>query len=334
MNKRMTTFIVIAVVIVLVVVVGSILLVRKPATSKEPFHIAFNEWVGFAPFLLAKEKGYYGDLEVDFHFIALEGDKRAGLYAGRFHMICETIDMFQTNRDTMPYPGKIVFAIDESSGGDGVVAVKEVQSLKDLKDRTAVSEPGLPAHFILQYLLHKEGMTLKDIKLQDMTSSDAAAAFISGRADIAGTYEPYLSNALQKREGAHLLVSSKDLPGLIVDVGIAGDKVMQQRKDDVKRIYIGWRKAVDYFESNRAEAVALMAKPFKLTPKEFEETISGLRYFGDQRNKELFGTDAKRGPIFETFKSISEILLTNSLTKVVDIPASKIDSSVINTSME
>ena len=65
--------------------------------------------------------------------------------------------------------------------------------------------------------------------------------------------------------------------------------------------------------------------------KQFEETISGLRYFGDQRNKELFGTNAKHGPIFQTFKSIGEILLANNLTKVADASETKIDVSVVNT---
>lgn len=294
--------------------------------------MAFNEWVGFAPFFLAKEKGFYGDLPVEFDFVALEGDKRAGLYAGRFHVICETTDMFQTSRDTIPYPGKIVFAIDESYGGDGVVATNEVKSIKDLKGKIAVSEPGQPAHFVLQYLLHKEGLTLNDIKLQNMASADAAAAFIANRADVAGTYEPYLSNALQKRKGAHLLVSSKDLPGLIVDVAIVNDDTLQRRGDDVARIYDGWCKALDYFKTNRAEAIAIMAKAFKLKPEEFEDTISGLRYFDRQRNQEMFVNGSQPGPIYGTFASIGEILKANGITKAVDSPASKIVTSVVNKS--
>ena len=333
MSKRALT-ILIGIVVIAALVVGVVLYRKRhtPSPQKQPIHLAFNEWVGFAPFFLAKEKGFYGDLPVEFDFVALEGDKRAGLYANRFQMICETTDMFQTSRDAIPYPGKIVFAIDESYGGDGVVATEEVKSIKDLKGKTAVSEPGQPAHFVLQYLLHKEGMTLNDIKLQNMASADAAAAFIARRADIAGTYEPYLTNALQKRKGSHLLVSSKDLPGLIVDVAIVNDNLMQERGEDVARIYQGWCKALDYFKTNRADAIAIMAKAFKLKPEEFEDTISGLRYFDGQRNKELFGNGPQSGPIFGTFKNIGDILQANGLTKVVDSPSSKIDTSVVNKS--
>lgn len=334
--SRRTLAVLIGIVVLVGVVVGVIRYRRTPPpiVEKQPINIAFNEWVGFAPFFLAKERGYFGDLPVEFSFVALEGDKRAGLYANRFQMICETTDMFQTNRDAVPYPGKIVFAIDESYGGDGVVATEEIKTIKDIRGKTAVTEPGQPAHFVLQYLLHKEGMTLNELNLLNMASADAAAAFIARRADVAGTYEPYLTNALQKRKGAHLLVSSKDLPGLIVDVAIVNDNLMRERGGDVARVYQGWCKAVDYLKSNRPEAVAIMAKAFKLKPEEFEDTISGLRYFDCQRNKELFGNGSQPGPIFETFESIGEILKANGLTKVVDSPTSKIDVSIVSASKQ
>lgn len=303
---------------------------RRGTENGKPFNVGFNEWVGFAPFFLAKEKGYFEDLKIDFQFIALEGDKRAGLYSGRLQMIAETMDMFQTNRDALGYPGKIAFAVDESFGGDGVVAIKEIRSLKDIKGRLAVAEPGQPSHFVLQYLLHKEGMTLRDVKLQDMTSSDAAAAFIAGKVDVAGTYEPYLADTIKKRKGAHLLVSSKDLPGLILDVAIVEDRILTERKKDVETIYRGWCKAVEYFEKNREEAVSIMAKPFKLKPEEFSDTISGLRYFGCSRNQELFGSPSTPGPIFKAFETIGMILKENNLTKATDPAKDKIDFTIVS----
>lgn len=303
---------------------------KEEPKAKAPFNIGFNEWVGFAPFFLAKEKGFFGDLQVETHFIALEGDKRAGLYSGQFQMICETMDMFQSNRDSADYPGKIIFGIDESFGGDGVVATKNIKSLKDIKGKTAVGEPGQPAYFVLLYLLNKEGMTLKDVKFQDMNSSDAAVAFIAGKVDVAGTYEPYLSDAIKKRKGAHVLVSSKDLPGLIVDVAIVSDEVLSKRRDDLKKLYEGWHKAVDYFEKNPEESVAIMAKAFKLKPEEFKDTISGLRYFGYKQNQDYFGNQTSPGSAFKIFDEIGAILKANALTKEVATSNKKIDLTIIS----
>jgi NitT/TauT family transport system substrate-binding protein len=298
------------------------------------FNIGFNEWVGFAPFYLAKEKGYFGDIDVQMHFIALEGDKRAGLYSDRLQMICETMDMFQTERDKEGYPGKIVFAVDESYGGDGVLAIEEIKEIKDLKDRVVVSEPGLPAHFVLQYLLHKEGMTLNDLELTTMTSSDAANAFIAQKADVAGTYEPYLSKALKEREGSHLLASTKDMAGYIIDVAIVTDKTLKDRRNDLEIIFKGWCKAMEYFKSNREDAVKIMAKAFNLSESEFEDTISGLRYFDYDMNQEYLGSPETKGPIFKIFDEVGVILKENNITKVTVPAKEKIDLSIVSMELD
>lgn len=297
--------------------------------AKEPFRITMNDWVGFGPLFLAKDKGFFGDLPVDLNFIMLEGDRRAALYSGRVEMVCDTIDIFENNRTTADYTGKIVFAIDESFGGDGIVAKQEIQTINDLRGKTAASEPGMPSHFVLQVALRKHGMTLKDMKMQDMASADGVSAFISGRVDAAGAYEPYTTMAIQKRKGAHLLVSSRDFPGLITDVAIVSNEMLQNRREDVRQVYAGWTKAIDYFKINRKEAVAVMAPHFKLSPEEFEKTISGLRYYGEERNLALFGTRGKPGPIFKTFRMIGNVLRANQLTSALAAPASKIDPNII-----
>lgn|SRR5574341_16234 len=323
----------IAVIVVLALIVIAIIWSAKQGTERagREFNIGFNEWVGFAPFFLAKEKGYFDDMQVNLHFIADEGDKRAGLYSGRLDMICETIDMFQTNRDTPDYRGVVTFAIDESYGGDGVVASQDIKSVTDLKGISVGAEPGQPAYFILQYLLNKEGLTFSDIKLQDMNSSDAAAAFIAGRVNAAGTYEPYLSDALNKRKGAHLLVSSKDMPGMILDVAIVNEQKISQRKKGLETIYDGWCRAIDYLRTNPEEAVGIMARAFKLTSEEFKETISGLRYFGYNENTALFGKKDSESQIVTNFRQIGFILQKNKLTKEVAAPTRKISWSVVST---
>lgn len=290
-----------------------------------------NEWVGFAPLFLARDLGYFDGLPVDFEFVAVEGDKRAGFYAGRFDMILETADMFQTSRDTADYPGKIVFAIDESSGGDGVIASANIRTVKDLAGKSVVAEPGQPSYFILQYLLSKEGMRLKDLNVQNMNSSDAAAAFIAGKADAAGTYEPFLTQAAEKRAGAHLLVSSKDLPGLIVDVAIVKAEALATRRSDVTAIYSGWCKAIDYMRRHPEDATKRMAKAFKLSPSEFNGTISGLRYLDCDDNKRRLGSEAAKGEFYKTFDSIGAILKDNQLTVALSPASSRIDPSIQET---
>jgi len=302
---------------------------EKPVAS---FNIGFSEWVGFAPFFLAKEKGFFGDLQVETHFIGLESERREGLGSGKLQMICETMDMFQMDRENSDYPGQIVFGIDESSGRDGILVAENIKSLKDIKGKKVAAELNSSAYFIILTLLDKEEMTLKDIDFQKRGDKEAADAFAEGKVDVAGTHEPYLSSAIKKRGESRILISSDDLPRRIVNVAIVKYGVIKKRKKDLKKVYEGWYNAVDYISKNPEESMTIMAKAFKLKPEEFSHKISGLNYLGDSENKEFFGNQKSPGNAFEIFGDIGSMLIDNQLSKVKAHPGSKINLSIINPS--
>ena len=297
--------------------------------AKGPFTIGFDKWVGFAPFFLAKEKGYFGELQVKIYFTDTETERREGLNSGRFQMICETMDMFQANREAPDYPGKIVFALDESSGVDGVLAASDIKSLKNLQGKKVAAEPGLPAYFILLSLLDKEEMTLKDINFQKMGSKEAADAFAEGKVDVAGTYEPYLSSALKKRRGARILISSDNLPQRIVDVAVVDSRVLKKRSGDLRLVYEGWLKAVDFIKDNTEESLSIMAKTYNMEPGELKEALSRLNFFSHDDNKEYFGTLKSPGRVSEIFEEIGMMLDMNKLTKAKSPASTKVNLSII-----
>jgi hypothetical protein len=110
-------------------------------------------------------------------------------------------------------------------------------------------------------------------------------------------------------------------------------ETLQQRHSDVQKVFIGWCKALQDLERNPNEAVAIMAKAFKLQPAEFNDTRSGLRYINYEENKKLFGTAANPGPIIGTFDLAGQILKENNLTKVLTPGKDKIDLSITATSL-
>jgi len=305
---------------------------KKKEQTKETaeFNIGFDQWVGFAPFFLAKEKGYFGDLQVKTHNVSSQAEKREGLKSGKFQMICETMDMFQLDREAPDYAGKIVFGLDESSGGDGIAVVEEIKDAKDLRDKTIAVEPGSPAYFILLTLLDKEDMTLKDIHLEKMSSKEAAEAFAQGKVDAVGTYEPYLGQALKGRQNARLLVSSEDLPERIVDVAIVNTKTLNKRAGDIRKIYEAWTKAVNDIKENHDESVAVMAKSYNIKPEDLSKALSGLRFLGIDENREAFGNEKSPGRIFEVVADIGLMLELNKLTKAKAPASTKIVLSIIN----
>jgi len=110
-----------------------------------------------------------------------------------------------------------VLALDDSHGGDGMVAKKEIKTIKDLKGKTVAAQLGGGAsYFWLAYVLGQNGLKLSDLKLVDMKAGDAGSAFVAGKVDAAVTWEPWLSKARETPFG-HVLLSSDRTPGIIVD---------------------------------------------------------------------------------------------------------------------
>src|SRR5207237_1277180 len=85
---------------------------------------------------------------------------------------------------------------------------------------------------------------LSSIEAKPVNEAEIAAnTFTSGDVDAAVTWEPYLSKAARKA-GSHILVTSKDTPGLIVDVFTVRDDYLRKHPDAVKGFIRGWYRAV------------------------------------------------------------------------------------------
>jgi NitT/TauT family transport system substrate-binding protein len=279
------------------------------SSKSAPFNIGMVTFAGYAPLYLAKEKGFFGDLDVQFQRIEEVPSIRAAVVKGDLDAYLATPDIaMDTNAAA---PGKAVWAIDESAGGDGIVVSESIAKLQDLKGKTVAVEPGLPPSFVLMYLLYKNNMTTQDISLKDMSTQDAATAFIGKKVDAAGIYEPYLSNAQKERPGSKVVISSAQTPGLIVDLIFVRDETIKQRPDAIKTIISGWRQAVAYINSNPDDAFDIMAKAFNLPVAEFKDAAGGVKWLDLDENKQLFGTKQTPGPLFANFGVVVDVLKRN-----------------------
>src|SRR5262249_29042750 len=138
------------------------------------------------------------------------------LMANRIQMIASTVDtaLLYLKR---PNDFQYVLAIDDSNGGDGIVAKKEIASIADLKGKQVGVSEGSVSDFYLNVLLGKAGLKESALHTVNMTAADAGGAFVAGRLDAAVTWEPWLSRGKATAFG-HLLTDSSKTPGLITDV--------------------------------------------------------------------------------------------------------------------
>src|SRR5258708_11899462 len=187
-----------------------------PSLSRaETVKIAPWTWVGYGPLYIAQEKWFFKKHGVDVELIIMEEpkDRFPAMLAGKIDMIASTVDtalLYLRKADDFQY----VVAIDDSNGGDGIVAKKGVSSVADLKGKSVAFSEGSVSEFYLNVLLAKAGLKAGDLTAVNMAAPEAGAAFVANKGDAAVNREPWRSRR-QKTEVGHLLVGSSNSPRLI-----------------------------------------------------------------------------------------------------------------------
>lgn len=252
------------------------------------FRVATLVWVGYAPIHLAQEKGFFDRHGIDVRLQKIEDTaaRRAALSSGSVDASVDIVDSF-TNAAARGVPAKAVMKLDDSMGGDGIVVRKGIDSIADLEGKSVAYPPGQPSHFFLLSLLEDAGLTTEDLSVRPMEADQAGAAFVSKRVDAAVTWEPWLTRAAALPHG-DVLVTSREKPGLIVDIFTVRSDYLEQHPDVVRSFMKGWFDAVDFWREHPDEANAIMAEALDLEPGLFKQMVSGVRYADLERNREFF----------------------------------------------
>jgi NitT/TauT family transport system substrate-binding protein len=314
--------------------IGMALLPVMGATSARADTIKFahSTWVGYGPLYIVREKVIFKKNGVDIDLIVMEDPKERfpTLMADKIQMIASTVDtalLYLKKPNDFQY----VVAIDDSNGGDGIVAIKDIKTIADLKGRRVAVNEGSVSEFYLNVLLAKAGLKETDLKTVNMTAGDAGGAFVAKRVDAAVTWEPWLTKG-KSTDFGHLLVDSSTTPGLITDVIIVKSAWASAHQKDVAAIIKSWNEAVAYYRSNPDDAIAIMAKGvggWLKDPKEFKSTLSGIKFYGADDNKTFFGTKAKPDPLSATVKAAIDVWASRGKLQVKVTPADLINYSYI-----
>ena len=293
-------------------VAGSIALglIVAGSAAAEPLKVAHSTWVGYGPLYIAQEKGFFDEEGLEVELIVMEDPKVRfpALAAGQIDVAVSTVDtVLNYLSDQQSY--RYLFAIDDSRGGDGIVADQEIQSVADLKGKSVAYAEGSVSQFYLGVLLKEAGLTFDDVETMNMTAGDAGAAFVAERVDAAVTWEPWLTRGQQAPHG-HLLVDSSTSPGLITDIALTTPEKLEARPEDLKALYRAWVKAVAFRQADEKEADEIMARGvggWLEDPAVFAETRAGIVYYDDPMNQSFIGTAEAPGGIAETIANAEEL---------------------------
>ncbi|MDK2784460.1 MAG: NitT/TauT family transport system substrate-binding protein [Bacillota bacterium] len=301
---------------------------KAPAATS--LTITLPTWTGYGPLFLAKEKGFFAKHGLDVQLTVVQGlAERKQALAGNQVQGMATAQDVQVTLAAAGLPIKVVWVLDESAGGDGILAKDDIKSVADLKGKTVALEVGSTSHLFLLTALQQAGLSDKDVKIAQMSAADAGAAFVSGKVDAAVTWEPWLSQAVAQKKG-HVLLSSKDLPGIIVDSVSLRSDFVEAHPEAVQGFVAALAEAMDYYKTNPDDAASIMAKGLGIDVKEFTETAKGLRFFDAAANKSFFGTADKPGPIYATTEKAADFYKAQKLIDTLPKAADLIDPTFVS----
>lgn len=297
-------------------------------TEKTPLKVTLPTWTGYGPLFLAKEKGFFKKHGIDVELTIIDGlaERKQALAGGKIDGMATAQDV-QVTLAASGIPVQVVWLLDDSYGGDGILVKKEIQSASDLKGKKVAFEVGSTSHLLMLTVLKNAGLSDKDVEVIPMSAGDAGAAFIAGKVDAAVTWEPWLSKGASAN--GKVLVSTKDLPGIIVDSISFRKEVVEKRPDDVKAFVAAMAEAMDYWKANKDESDKIMADGLKIDLKEFTGTVPGLKFLDKEDNKKIFGTSAKQGTIYQATKSDIDFYVEQKIIDKAITPESIINSKFV-----
>lgn len=250
--------------------------------------IGIATWPGFASGMIGNEKRFFEDVEVKFKIIDDRSARYAAFQNGDIDIVVASVDEFAQSSSQIG--GEIVLVTDLSAGGDGIVVKSDIKLVSDLRGKKVAFPRATPSHFLLYKVLQDNGLSPSDIE-QVMVDDPghAAQAFLGGSVDAAVTWEPFLSEVREKG-GGHVLLTTRDYPGIIVDVLVASDRLTQDH-ERLERFLDGWLRSVDYIKQNPDESAAIIARGLGIKNEDVRGMMAGLEFAGKKLNAEFFNAE-------------------------------------------
>jgi len=263
------------------------------AQAQEKVVLGMSGWTGFQPLKLAELAGIFKKhgVDIETRFIA-PVQRSAALASGALNAAATTVDQHIV-WTSAGIPTLQVALIDKSNGGDGLAVRNNIQSLKELKGKTInVDGPGTVQHFMLSYILEKNGMSIQDVTRSTLAAQPAAQAFVAGQGDAALTYEPYLSSIRAKPEAGKILVTSKEYP-VVVDVLVFKKDFIEKNPKTVKATVDSFFEALDMIKREPDKAYELMGSVVKQPGDAFAKSAAYIAWQDRAANKAYYAKDHK-----------------------------------------
>lgn len=294
--------------------------------------IGIDSWVGYFPLCSPKLKsmmrsnGYLVECVDDG---ADYNQRMKRLKRKKYNFAVATVDSFLINGKNHDFPGSIIMVIDESKGGDAIIANKfKFPTLDSLKnpdaDYKVAFTPQSPSEHLLKSIsAHFDIPRIKNStrwRVETDGSEEALKKLKDGDVDIAVLWEPNVSKALENNKFSKLL-GTEDTRNLIVDILIASNDTLSNRPEMIKILLNNYFRTLKYYQKNPEILNKDVVSATKIKKNQVSKMLKGVGFVNLYDNStKWFGiagssTKSEEGLINTIQSTVDTLIDTKSLKK-------------------
>ena len=257
--------------------------------KRHPLKVSFVPFVSYTPLIIAQEKGFFKaqGIDVELSYVDYSQLQQADFSAGKYDGIGLTLGDFIILSATNP-DMQAVMVVDESTGADVVVAQSEIKTIPNLKGKKLGAHLGSFSEVFVTEMLKTSKLTSDDVSLVQVEHLEVPERLQNNAIQAGHTWEPHLSEALKL--GAHILFTSKQTPGLILDLVAFRGEVIRERPEDIRAFVRGWLQGLSYWEANIPEGKEIVSKALNIPSNTL--SFEGIDFTDFANNQNFFQSDS------------------------------------------
>ncbi len=257
--------------------------------------IGVDSWVGYFPLCSPelrrrlRAEGYILRCIDDEANLAT---RMARLASGEIGFAVTTADAFLTAGATERFPGSVIAVIDESKGGDALVArtgqVKNLDALRADPTLKIAFTPQSPSEHLLRTLgVHFDVAHFRDAqgawRVETQGSREALEKLLAGQVAAAVLWEPDVSKALREPEMRKILGTER-MQGVIVDLLTARHEVILNEPEMVRALLDHYFMTLRHYQRDPQQLRNDLVAHLNVTESEVDAMLRGVRWVSLQDN--------------------------------------------------
>ncbi|HTV80187.1 MAG TPA: ABC transporter substrate-binding protein [Steroidobacteraceae bacterium] len=281
-------------------------LTRADAATQQ-VSLGVVNWIGYGPLYCAAANGYYRKYGWDVKLVTFSDNSlmTGALEGGELGASTLTYDQV-IMAVSKGWKLKVVMPIDYSAGGDAILATTAIRSVRDLKGRKVAFQPLSPSDFLLGYALAQAGLSQNDIRAVNATPEGVVAVMASGSVDGGVTYEPSVSMIRKLGGGSqfHVLLSSREARGLIIDVLAFKEETIAKNPQVVEALIRGYLDGLDFMMHEPDRAAGIIALALGISAKDVKAQLPNV----ENPSLAQLGDVFKDSPVLPSFHASGAII--------------------------